>query len=189
MVQTTEKALLAAISTIKAGINVGDVGKVISSVITRAGFKPISNLTGHSMARYALHSGTSVPNIPMQVHHVMSEGEVYAIEPFATKASGKGFVKEAKSAFIYSCHGEAPLTGRSDAPETALLNELKTRFNTLPFAIRWLDDGIDLRKLGKLVKKGLVLAYPVLVEAGKKLVAQSEHTLIVRKHDCKVLTT
>nr|MDO8133812.1 type II methionyl aminopeptidase [Candidatus Njordarchaeum guaymaensis] len=188
MADTTEKALMAAISAIKAGIRVSDVGKVISSVITRAGLKPISNLTGHSLARYELHSGISVPNVPVQLQHVMSEGEVYAIEPFATKADGKGFVKETKNAFIYSCKGETPTSSTSDAPETDLLNVLKRSFNRLPFAVRWLTHQTDLKQFGKLLKKGLVIAYPVLIEAGKRLVSQSEHTLIVRKHDCEVLT-
>jgi methionyl aminopeptidase len=188
MVETTEKALSAAISKIRAGIGISEIGKAISSIITQAGLKPISNLTGHSLKRYELHSGISVPNVPVRWQHTMSEGEVYAIEPFATKADGKGFVKETKNVFIYSCKGETSATTMSDSEESGLFNELKKSFNTLPFSIRWLTKGISLKQFGKLLKKGLVIAYPVLVEAGKKIVAQSEHTLLVRRHDCEVLT-
>jgi methionyl aminopeptidase len=188
IVDAVEKALRAAISITRAGTKIGFIGKVISDVIVGDRFKPISNLTGHSISRYELHSGFSVPNVPMRSQHAMSEGEVYAIEPFATRADGKGFVKEAGSVFIYSCKGEAQASSLGAASETALLNQLKRSYNRLPFAIRWLTHGIDLRQFGKLLKEGLVISYPVLVEAGKRLVAQSEHTLLVGKHDCEVLT-
>jgi len=135
MVETTEKALMAAISIIKAGIGLSEIGKVVNNAITRAGLKPISNLSGHSMARNALHSGISVPNVPVHAQHIMSEGEVYAIEPFATKADGKRFVKETKSVFIYSCKGGTPAPRTSDVSERELLNELEKSFDRLPFAI------------------------------------------------------
>jgi methionyl aminopeptidase len=188
MVEATEKALAVAISKIKAGVGISEIGKAISDVITHVGLKPISNLTGHGLKRYELHSGISVPNVPLRWQHVMSDGEVYAIEPFATKADGKGYVKETKSVFIYSCRGGANPKNNDNSEESNLLNELKKSFHTLPFSIRWLTHEISLKQLGKLVKRGSLIAYPVLVEAGNKLVAQSEHTLIVRKHDCEVLT-
>lgn len=189
MVGAADKALKAAISAIKAGVSVGAVGGAISRVILGAGLKPISNLTGHSLARNELHSGTSVPNIPMQLGHVMREGEVYAIEPFVTKKEGKGFVKESKNTYIFSCNADASDLGASDSPEKAVFGEFKKKFGNLPFALRWIDHNIDEKPFKKLLKEGFLVGYPVLVEAGGKIVAQAEHTVLVKKYGCEVLTS
>ncbi|WXG45863.1 MAG: type II methionyl aminopeptidase [Candidatus Atabeyarchaeum deiterrae] len=189
LVETAEQALKAAISSIRAGTSVGDVGKTINSIIGRAELKPISNLTGHSIARYELHSGTSVPNISMHFTHVMREGEIYAIEPFVTEKNGKGFVKETRDAYIFSCKVDRSPNDVRDSADAEVLNKLRREFDKLPFALRWLNgDIIDLKGIEKLVKKGNLVSYPVLVEAGNKLVAQAEHTLVVSKSGCEVLT-
>lgn len=188
MVNTAERALRAAISIIKAGIDVSQVGKTVSSTIADAGLKPISNLTGHSLGRYELHSGTSVPNIPTRSGHIMREGEIYAIEPFVTKSDGKGYVKDTDRAFIFSCSEIVTRAEPDDSPEAKLLIDLKRRFGKLPFAFRWLDPDLDLKQFKKLVKSGSIISYPVLIESGKKRVAQAEHTVLVKKCDCDVLT-
>ncbi|CDJ43469.1 methionine aminopeptidase [Eimeria tenella] len=59
--------------------------------------KPVKNLTGHSIAPYRIHAGKSVPIVKAPAHsvsflNIMEEGEVYAIETFAS--TGKGFVSE-----------------------------------------------------------------------------------------------
>lgn len=188
MVDATERALIAAISIIKAGIDVSQVGKTISSAIADAGFKPISNLTGHSLARYELHSGTSLPNIATGSRHIMREGEIFAVEPFVTKRDGKGYVKDTDSAFIFSCSEIKPRANPSDDPSVNLLIELRRRFGRLPFTLRWLDQSPDSKQFRKLVRSGSIIMYPVLVEGGKKKVAQAEHTVLVKKYGCDVLT-
>jgi methionyl aminopeptidase len=188
MVDAAEEALRAAISIIRTGIDISQVGKTISSTIADAGFKPISNLTGHSLARYELHSGTSVPNIPTGSGHVMREGQIFAIEPFVTKQNGKGYVKDTDNVFIFSCNQIRSHVNPSDDPSEKLLIELERRFRRLPFALRWLDQSPDLKQFKRLVRSGSIISYPVLVEGGKKIVAQSEHTVLVKKHGCEVLT-
>ncbi len=189
MVDTAEKALRAAMSIIKAGINVGQVGKAISDTIVSAGFKPISNLGGHSLARYELHSGTSIPNVLTHSGQVMREGGVYAVEPFVTKADGKGYVKDTDSAYIFSCTDSMPPASPKDNPEAELLTVLKKRFGILPFCLRWLGSDFNLKQFKRLIRSGSVISYPVLVEAGKRIVAQAEHTVLVKKYGCDVLTT
>jgi methionyl aminopeptidase len=188
MVDTAERALRATISIIKAGINVGQVGKTISRTIADAGLKPISNLTGHSLSRYELHSGTSVPNVPTRSGQVMKEGEIYAIEPFVTKANGKGYVIDTDRAYIFSCTESMPQVSLKDTHEAEFFTVLKKRFGKLPFALRWLSSDFDLKQFKRLVKSGSVISYPVLVEAGRKIVAQAEHTVLVTKYGCEVLT-
>jgi methionyl aminopeptidase len=188
MVDTAEKALKAAISIIKAGTNVDQVGRTISNTIASAGFKPISNLTGHSLARFELHSGKSVPNVPTHAGQVVREGEILAIEPFVTRANGKGYVKDTGSTYIFSCTESTPQTNSNDAADAELLTVLRKRFSRLPFALRWLSSDFDLKRFRRLIRSGSVISYPVLVEAGKSVVAQAEHTVLVKKYGCDVLT-
>lgn len=188
MVDAAQTALEAAVSIIKSGTSITSIGEIISRVIVDAGLKPISNLTGHSLARNNLHSGISVLNVPMQSEYVMREGQVYAIEPFVTKKEGKGFVKDTADIYIYSCIGEVSQLGDGGVPTRVLFSELKRKFGSLPFALRWIDHDIDRGQLKRLLKEGLLTQYPVLVEASKKIVAQSEHTVLVRKYNCEVLT-
>ena len=49
MIKASSDALDAAIGIVKADINLSDIGKVVQDTISAAGFKPISNLTGHNL--------------------------------------------------------------------------------------------------------------------------------------------
>jgi len=57
MVQTAEDALQNAMSMIKAGVKSKDVGRTIQKTIQDMGFKPIANLSGHSLDQYTIHAG------------------------------------------------------------------------------------------------------------------------------------
>ena len=54
--------------------------------------KAIKNLCGHSMERYKIHAGKSVPIVKGGAETKMVEGEQYAIETFGS--TGKGHVFE-----------------------------------------------------------------------------------------------
>jgi methionyl aminopeptidase len=54
--------------------------------------KAISNLCGHSIKRYCIHAGKSVPIVKSPNADRMEEGEQYAIETFGS--TGKGVVWE-----------------------------------------------------------------------------------------------
>jgi methionyl aminopeptidase len=188
LIDASQKALSAAISIIKSGTSITSIGETISRIIVGSGLKPISNLTGHSLTQNSLHSGIAVPNVVVPSRHTMREGEVYAIEPFVTKKDGKGFVKDTSQVYIYSCSGESPKLGDGTVQKKELFNNLRRRFKSLPFALRWVGGDVDRGQFKRLLKEGLLTQYPVLVEASKKIVAQSEHTVLVRKYNCEVLT-
>ena len=57
MVETAELALKTAISTITNDISTSTVGAAVETAIKNRGFRPISNLTGHSVGRYLIHAG------------------------------------------------------------------------------------------------------------------------------------
>jgi len=189
MANTAELALKAALNNIHGDMALGKIGSLIESTIKNRGFKPISNLTGHSVGRYLIHAGTSIPNVSQAAMGKVRTGEVYAIEPFVTLPDAVGRVDDSPQATIYRL-----VKAKSVKTDSAkiLLKHIETNFRTLPFAERWLI-GIIPREQHKSAFKELlssksVLSYPVFVEVSKKPVAQAEHTVLMKDYGCEVLT-
>lgn len=184
LISCTEDALRTAIEMVAPGTNTSAVGEAVERVIRSAGFKPVENLTGHSMERYDLHAGVSIPNIKTRESDMIEEGMILAIEPFST--TGKGKVKGAARGNIYRVVRER----RATAEIMSMFSKIRSRFGSLPFASRWCDDmdSNSQQLLAKMLRMGMVMNYPVLVEVADGLVAQSEHSMLVTKTGCIVLT-
>ena len=73
-----------------------DVGRAIEKSIKNAGFKPIANLSGHSLDKYTIHAGRTIPNMWSIGSFSLEKDVAYACEPFLTYADGMGYVKEGK---------------------------------------------------------------------------------------------
>ena len=94
MANTAEQALKTVIENIHGDMALGKIGSLIETTIKNRGFKPISNLTGHSVGRYLIHAGTSIPNVAQVSLTKVKAGEVYAIEPFVTLPEAVGRVDD-----------------------------------------------------------------------------------------------
>ena len=179
LVQAAEDALQHAMSMIKIGVKARDVGRTIEKIIKQRGFKPIANLSGHSLDQYTIHAGKSIPNIWSIGSFSLSGDVAYACEPFVTTSEGLGFVKEGKIKNIFAMASRKK-TKNEEADE--MLDFIWENFNMLPFALRWLVKKWEVKKarelLEFLIKKKIVKAYPILVEANSQRVAQAEHTFI-----------
>jgi len=189
LAQAADEALHAAIQAFRPGVKLSEIGRIVQSTINRFGLRPISNLTGHSIERYAIHAGKSVPNIPGLNGTKINEGEVFAIEPFVTLANAKGAVTNGSSAYIYRY---IKPKGAKDEDSKKVLAYIYSNFSTLPFARRWLEPAFSRETAHKalldLIRNKCVGSYPVLVEETGKPVAQSEHTVLVNHTGCIVLT-
>lgn len=179
------KALDSATKMMRPGVKTGDIGAVIQSEIESAGFNPVSNLTGHVLGKYKLHTGVSIPNVKVRSNDILEEGTVAAVEPFAT--DGVGFVKESGKVQIYMFKSEKPV--RLMQART-VLEISKKRFNSMPFSPRWIKDispQMQNVAIRQLVMSKALYAYPVLQESLNSTVAQAEHTVIVK--DRPIVTT
>ncbi len=189
MVRAADEALKNAIRAFRPGVRMSEIGRIIQSTIDKYGFRPIRNLTGHSIDRYSLHSGKSVPNVAKINGEKISEGEVFAIEPFVTLPSAAGAVANLPTAYIYRF---IKLKGAKGEESRKVLSEIQARFSTLPFAARWLESkfprDVIVRSVQELIRERCVGSYPVLAEETGKPIAQSEHTVLVNKDECTVLT-
>lgn len=163
----------------RSGVRLGYLGKVVEKTIVARGFRPIENLSGHKIERYNLHAGKTVPNVSSLLSGKALEGEVYAVEPFAT--NGVGIVVEGGESHIFRVTSMKKLKNRD---LQTLLRDLWLTYRGLPFASRWVyekwgEDGVE--RLYSLVEMKRIHHYAMLVEAGGGAVAQFEDTFIVGK--------
>ena len=153
------------------------------------GFKPIANLSGHSLDQYTIHAGKTVPNMWSIGSFDFSENQAYACEPFVTAKNGLGFVRNGKIKNIFALSSRKRT---KDAEADKVQEYIWNNFNMLPFALRWLlnewEEKEARRLLDILIKKKVVKAYAILVEASGKTVAQAEHTFITNQTGVTVTT-
>ncbi len=189
LVQAAEDALKNAVSMIKIGVKSSDVGRTIEKTVKQLGFKPIMNLSGHSLAQYTIHAGKSIPNIWSIGSFSFKGDEAYACEPFVTTAEGSGVVQEGKIKNIFAL-GSRKRTKNEEADR--LQEYIWANFNMLPFALRWLLKDWEEKQarelLEILMKKKVVHAYPILIERNGQRVAQAEHTFIPTENGATVTT-
>lgn len=188
LLEASRSALEAAVAAVKPGATNGQLGSLIEKEIRARGFKPIENLSGHMIMPYTLHAGVNIPNIGNGETYAFEEGDVFAIEPFAT--SGAGHVADQPQVEIFAVAGEGRLRMRTSRE---LLVKLVGRFFTLPFAERWLVGEFKSKlvlsaSLKELLTTGCLHPYPVLREAGRGLVSQYEHTVIVEHDGARVIS-
>ncbi|KAK7402386.1 hypothetical protein VNO78_14615 [Psophocarpus tetragonolobus] len=143
--------------------------------------KSIRNLNGHSIGRYQIHAGKSVPIVKGGEQTKMEEGEFFAIETFAS--TGKGYVREDLECSHYMKNfdiGHIPLR----LPRAKqLLATINKNFSTLAFCRRYLDrlgETKYLMALKNLCDSGIVQPYPPLCDVKGSYVSQFEHTILLR---------
>ena len=189
LVETAERALKVAVENIRPGVSTSQLGSIIESSIKSRGFKPVSNLTGHQVGRYLVHTGTSLPNVAQLFSSKLKLGGTYAVEPFVTLPNAAGRVEDGDEAAIFRFVKSRSLKNNY---ARHLLKYVEVNFRTLPFAERWLQNVVPRENyreaFHELLSSKCLMQYPVFVEASGKTVAQAEHTVLLIEGGCSVLT-
>ena len=190
LVEASEEALSNAISIVKAGRQLRDIGKEIEGVAAKHGLKPIHNLGGHGISEADLHADIFIPNFDNGDNTELEEGQIVAIEPFMT--DGKGHVDESSFTAIFQKTSECMVRSQEARTVSAFIDE---HFASYPFTARWLSRELkDMgdfkirRGLAEILNAGALEPFPGLIEKGRGMVAQAEHTLIVQKDGCEIIT-
>jgi len=190
LLEATQRALDVAIATARREPRTGEIGREIHREAARFGFKTIENLTGHTVDRYTVHAGKSIPNLYMPGTQPLKSGDVFAIEPFLTLSSAAGYVVDTPSQTIFSMVARKK-TGvlELDAFAARVWEERKT----LPFTPRWYSAEFGKSRVqgivSRLVAKRILRGYPTLVEASGSPVAQFEHTMSLDEGGLLVVLT
>ncbi len=187
MIETCDKALDAAISKVRAGTKLHEIGKVVEDIVKERGFNPIKNLGGHGVAKGELHAEIFIPNYDNGDDTELEEGQVIAVEVFIT--NGKGYVEEGDTIQIFQKSQGMPRTREM----RQVAEYIDTNYRTYPFAFRWLMKQFNSEfrvkaTLNELLRIGALETFPVLVEESEGIVAQSEKTVLVEKDSCKIIT-
>lgn len=183
LINAPKLALERVEDILKAGVNTNQLGKAIEKAIKELGYTPVKDLTGHSLERYNLHAGISIPNVGSATSLFspkLREGMAVAIEPFATTGT-KGSVYNGPHAYIFSITKNA----EKYKSQLSFLIELKKRFKTLPFAlrwVRWIKPKKVERLLNSLAANNVVYKYHVLYDRDGGIVSQYENTYIITKN-------
>jgi len=189
LVRTAEEALEKAVGILRPGLSMSGFGSAIQKTIVTRGFKPVSNLTGHQIGRYVVHAGKSLPNVSHISIATVSEGEVYGVEPFVTLPKAAGRVNSGSEAHIFRLLKHKSL--RTPYAKQ-LLEYIRKNFQTLPFTERWLHECVPHHHykdaFSELLSSKSLMSYPVFIETSGKPVAQAEHTILVVRDGCIVLT-
>jgi len=191
LIETAKEALKVAIKNIQPGISTSKLGGIIEKTIKINGYKPISNLTGHQIGRYLIHTGTSVPNVSRKsfFSSKIELGRTYAIEPFVTFLNAVGRVENGKERTIFRFVKNKSLK-KPFAKQ--LLKYIKESFRTLPFCERWLQKVVPKEHyfgaFQELLSSKALISYPTFIEVSRNPVAQAEHTVLIVEDGCFVLT-
>ena len=188
LVSAAEEALENAIKMIKPGTRVGEVGEVIENTIKKYEFVPISNLSGHMIKSNELHAGVEIPNIKTNDPYQFKEGDIFAVEPFAT--NGTGYVEDLDEVGIFSIYAPSKIRMRQSRK---IIEFVIKNYGMLPFAERWVRKEFKSKLLvsvafKELLQNHFIRGYPILREVSRGLVSQAEHTILITADGCEVLT-
>ncbi len=159
---------------------ISDVGKIIEETITKKGYKPVQNLSGHFLGQYKTHDFPSIPNIytDLDLKFIDFENN-FAIEPFAS--TGRGFINEGNVLRIFTFLEEKPIR---DKNARKLIEEVK-EYKGVQFLEEWVGKDLSSfeRKfaLRELLRAEIIEGYPVLVDNKDSFVSQAESTFVITK--------
>lgn len=186
LIEASEAAVSASVKEFAVGKRLTEIGGKISEAIAKFGFNSIANLSGHSIERFVVHAGWTVPNYDSGQTDTLEEG-LYATEPFAT--NGNGRVRDGGKSGIFRIDGQGNVRDRFAREVFAWIQD---EYKTLPFASRWVHAKFGSRgmlAMKQLEQAGVLYQYPQLVEASGGKVAQAEHTVLLLEDGTKYVTT
>ncbi len=186
LIEAAESAVSVSVSEFAIDKKLTEIGKKINEAISKFGFTSITNLSGHSIERFVIHAGWTVPNYDSGQTDILEEG-LYATEPFAT--NGHGRVRDGAKSSIYRIDSDSGNVRDRFARE--VIAWIADEYQTLPFASRWIYKKFGSRgllALKQLEQAEILYQYPQLVEVSGGKVAQAEHTVLLA-NDKKYITT
>ena len=179
LIKASQNALKAAIKLVRPGAQLRELGAAQYSEAEALGFTTIRNLGGHTLGRYKVHGGVSIPFYDNGDKTELKEDWQIAIEPFVT--TGDGLVKEKGPASVFMV--ARPNASARTAYARQILQQVAPQ-NGLPFTTRWLTrtigKGATLLGLKELLRTGVITAHPPLAEISGGMVAQFEHSMVVK---------
>ncbi len=179
LVKAAVDATNVAVQMMRPGAKLNTIGALIEDTIHNAGFEPIKQLSGHQLKEYELHAEKQVPCVSGKAEVLVEEGEVYAIETFAS--TGSGNITDLPRPLIYQLLPvRVPVRFKGTKQ---FLGIARKEYKEFPFAKRWLAEQMSPASLEmaikELEKNGALFGHHILTEEKGEFVSQHEHTVII----------
>lgn len=202
-----ENLLLAAKESMEEGIKfagvdvrVCDIGERINEVMTSYEVElngetkkiiPIRDLDGHSIERFSIHGGTSIPLVKNDDTTKLTEDSFYAIETFATTGEGKAIKSD--EVYFYALE-EEPNQFISNVKTKRVLECIKRKIGRLPFCARHIDRILCEPNFAKehlkiLTEETFLEGFAPISDVKGSYVAQFEHTFYLSDNGGKEILT
>jgi len=176
LIIAVREALDEALKIIRVGITTGEIGKVIHDTISKYGFSPVRNLSGHGLGQYVQHDKPSIPNFDTGDKTKIEQGMIFAVEPFAS--TGSGIVKDSGEASVFMHINKKPVRSMITRQ---VLKEIES-YHGMPFCRRWLFKKFGAKAnfgLRELLQLDIIKSYAPLADSNKGLVSQAEHSVLI----------
>lgn len=188
LVRASVEATELAIKLLRPGAKLNTIGALIEDTIVNAGFKPIKQLSGHQLNEWELHSEKQIPCVSGKSEVTVEEGEVYAVETFAS--TGSGNVTDLPNPQIYQLLPiRVPVRFKGTKQ---FLGIARKSYKEFPFAERWLAKQMKHASLKMAIRElqqnGALIAHHILAEEKDEFVSQHEHTVIITEDGCERTT-
>jgi methionyl aminopeptidase len=179
LVKASEQATKVAIRMMRPGAKLNTIGALIEDTIKSAGFNPVRQLSGHQLKEYELHSEKQVPCVSGKAEVLVEEGEVFAVETFAS--TGSGNVTDLPNPLIYQLLPiRVPVRFKGTKQ---FLGIARKDYKEFPFAERWMAQQMKhatmKMAIRELQQNGALISHHILAEEKGEFVSQSEHTVII----------
>jgi len=171
----------AAHRLIKPGKKNTEVTEVIEKIAEQFKCQPLEGVLSHQMKRFVI-DGNKVIISKSQLEHKVEEFEfeenqVYAVDMVMSTGEGKAKETETRTTIFKRAVDQNYLLKMKAA--RYVFNEINSRFPTLPFTLRALDEKRGRLGITECLKHDLVNPYPVLFEKQGEYVAQLKFTVMV----------
>lgn len=186
MVEFTEKALKNALSNLKPGMKISEIGKRLDESMKGSKYKIIKNLMGHQLNQWELHSSKSVMVYETSSENIFEPGEAYAVEIFVT--NGVGHIKSSSNAIIFALSKkQSPVR---DLKIRTLCKQIQEKRRHFPFSERYITEHLGYSKIDffNLKRSDNLVEYPILLELPNSKIAQFEDVIYVDEKEVIITT-
>lgn len=181
VIQAAYTALQTAVRKIRPGTKMYEITEVIEKVAAHFNVNCAEGVLSHQLKQYIVDGFKCFPCKNNPEHTVHD----YAVEPATVwtldvvMTTGKGKFKERDTRCqIYKQSLESEYQPKLESARQ-LLEEVNTRFQIFPFAVRNVENKKARLGLSEMLKHGVVTPYPVLYEKDGEAVAHFKMTVLV----------
>jgi len=170
-----------ALRLLKPGKKNTDVTNAIKKVADFFKVEPLEGVLSHEMKRYVIDGQKVIINKATAEHKVeefeFQDNEVYAVDIVMSTGEGKAKEREDRTT-IFKRNPDTTYQLKMQASRY-VFNEISTRFPSLPFALRALDEKKAKLGVTECLKHELLIPYPSLYEKDGEFVAQFKFTCLI----------